>query len=76
MRRSSGLVVVALVTSFLILGRSVLAAEAAANEKPRIDIVFCIDCSGSMGPLRTYSPFIVITWHRPTIEPERVATIF
>jgi von Willebrand factor type A domain len=27
------------------------AAEAAANEKPKIDIVFCIDCSGSMGPV-------------------------
>lgn len=27
-----------------------LAADAPA-EKPRIDIVFCIDCSGSMGPV-------------------------
>jgi hypothetical protein len=27
------------------------AAEAPAVEKPHIDIVFCIDCSGSMGPV-------------------------
>lgn len=34
------------------LGVRVLAADApAAVEKPHIDVVFCIDCSGSMGPV-------------------------
>ena len=28
-----------------------MAAPAAGEEKPKIDIVFCIDCSGSMGPV-------------------------
>jgi hypothetical protein len=49
--RSSGLLMLALVAGFLTLGSSVFAADAAANDKPKIDIVFCIDCSGSMGPV-------------------------
>src|SRR5688572_16674505 len=27
------------------------AAPGAAEDKPHIDVVFCIDCSGSMGPV-------------------------
>jgi hypothetical protein len=37
-------------TLLLSTSRS-FAADAPAAEKPRIDIVFCIDCSGSMGPV-------------------------
>jgi hypothetical protein len=41
-----------LVASALLLTASRSSAvEAAAPDKPRIDIVFCIDCSGSMGPV-------------------------
>ncbi len=37
----------------LVLGLSLLPTTAPAQErpKPRIDVVFCIDCSGSMGPV-------------------------
>lgn len=44
---------VILVVALTVLGsvsRS-LAADAPAADKPRIDIVFCIDCSGSMEPV-------------------------
>lgn len=38
--------------SFPALARDVAAVEAIKpDEKPHIDIVFCIDCSGSMGPV-------------------------
>jgi hypothetical protein len=42
-----------LIAAALVLGGSVSrAAEAPpAADKPKIDIVFCIDCSGSMGPV-------------------------
>jgi len=44
--------IVSLVGFTLLLSTSRLfAADAPAAEKPRIDIVFCIDCSGSMGPV-------------------------
>jgi len=38
-------------SSLLILSSASVAADAPAPDKPRIDIVFCIDCSGSMGPV-------------------------
>jgi hypothetical protein len=48
MRNSLGL----LIAAALVLSTSISrAAEAPANDKPHIDIVFCIDCSGSMGPV-------------------------
>jgi hypothetical protein len=41
-----------LIIAVLVLATSdCFAADAAANDKPKIDIVFCIDCSGSMGPV-------------------------
>src|SRR5215207_2902143 len=45
-----------LLSSFVIslFAPTLRAADAPAappNEKPHIDIVFCIDCSGSMGPV-------------------------
>jgi hypothetical protein len=42
-----------LIAAALVLGGSVSrAAEAPpVADKPKIDIVFCIDCSGSMGPV-------------------------
>ena len=41
-----------LMLAALVIGASdCFAADAAANDKPKIDIVFCIDCSGSMGPV-------------------------
>ncbi|MDB5323772.1 MAG: von Willebrand factor type domain protein [Phycisphaerales bacterium] len=40
-----------IVAMMILAGSFCRAAEAPAAEKPRIDIVFCIDCSGSMGPV-------------------------
>jgi hypothetical protein len=40
-----------IVAMLVLAGSFSRAAEAPAGEKPRIDIVFCIDCSGSMGPV-------------------------
>src|SRR5205809_5769174 len=32
-------------------GAAAAAKPAAVEDKPHIDVVFCIDCSGSMGPV-------------------------
>ena len=42
---------VLLVAFALLVPASRSFADAPAPDKPRIDIVFCIDCSGSMGPV-------------------------
>jgi hypothetical protein len=38
-------------SAFLLSAPRSFAADAPPAEKPHIDIVFCIDCSGSMGPV-------------------------
>lgn len=35
----------------LLFTASVAAAQETSADKPHIDVVFCIDCSGSMGPV-------------------------